>query len=43
VTAAPMALPGPYEIGVLDWLPSASGLEQTRLVLHEYLGLLAGA
>jgi hypothetical protein len=28
---------------VLDWLPSASGFAQTRLVLHEWLGLLAGA
>lgn len=43
VTAAPMAVPGRFEVGLLDWLPSASGFAQTRLALHEYVGLLAGA
>lgn len=43
LTAAPMGLPDRYDIGALDWLPGASGLTQTRLALHEWLGLLAGA
>lgn len=43
VTAAPIGLPGPFEPSLMDFLPSAAGFEQTRLVLHEYLGLLAGA
>lgn len=43
LTAAPMDVPTRSEMKVLDWLPSASGFAQTRLVLHEWLGLLAGA
>ena len=26
-----------------DWLPTAAGFDQTRLVLHEWVGRLAGA
>ena len=43
LTAAPMDAPGPLEMKLLDWLPSTSGFVQTRLALHEWLGLLAGA
>lgn len=28
---------------VVDWLPTADGFEETRVVLHEWLGRLAGA
>lgn len=43
VTAAPMAVQGRFEMTLLDWLPSASGFGEVRLVLHEWIGLLAGA
>lgn len=43
LTAAPVGVRagGPLTAG--DWLPSAEGFEHTRLVLHEWLGRLAGA
>lgn len=43
VTAAPLGVRagGPLVAG--DWLPTARGFEDTRAVLHEWLGLLAGA
>jgi uncharacterized SAM-binding protein YcdF (DUF218 family) len=43
VTPAPMGLGDEAPLTLLDWLPSLSGFEQTRLTLHESLGLLAGA
>ena len=43
VTPAPMGLGDDAPLTLLDWLPSLSGFEQTRLVLHESLGLLVGA
>lgn len=43
ITAAPVGMPDRFDIGALDWLPSASGHAHLRLVLHEWLGLLAGA
>jgi uncharacterized SAM-binding protein YcdF (DUF218 family) len=43
VTPAPMGLDEDAPLTVLDWLPSLSGFEATRLALHESLGLLAGA
>jgi len=43
VAAAPMGVPGPFELDLMDFLPSAGGFEQTRLALHEFVGLLAGA
>jgi uncharacterized SAM-binding protein YcdF (DUF218 family) len=43
LTAAPIGAPSRFEMTVLDWLPSSSGFAQMRLVLHEWLGLLAGA
>lgn len=43
LTPAPMGLPAPGPLELLDWLPGASGYVQVRLALHELLGLLAGA
>jgi uncharacterized SAM-binding protein YcdF (DUF218 family) len=43
ITPAPIAVSGRFEMTLLDWLPSAAGFAQTRVVLHEYIGLLAGA
>ena len=43
VTPAPMGLGDDAPLTLLDWLPSLSGFEQTRLALHESLGLLVGA
>ncbi|MDP1650686.1 MAG: YdcF family protein [Rubrivivax sp.] len=43
ITTAPMAVSGRFEMTLLDWLPSTAGFAQTRRVLHEYVGLLAGA
>jgi uncharacterized SAM-binding protein YcdF (DUF218 family) len=41
--AAPLGLraAGPLQAG--DWLPTAEGFDETRLVLHEWLGRLVGA
>ncbi|MCL4737296.1 MAG: YdcF family protein [Burkholderiaceae bacterium] len=36
-----LAAPGPWQAG--DFLPTASGLFDTRRMLHEYVGWLAGA
>lgn len=43
LTAAPVGARagGPLTAG--DWIPTAEGFEHTRTVLHEWLGLLAGA
>ena len=43
LTAAPVGVRagGPLIAG--DWIPTAEGFEHTRIVLHEWLGLLAGA
>ena len=43
LTAAPLGVRagGPLIAG--DWLPTIEGFEHTRTVLHEWLGLLAGA
>lgn len=43
VLPAPMGLPPGGRMHVADWLPTAYGFEHTRLVLHEWLGRLAGA
>jgi uncharacterized SAM-binding protein YcdF (DUF218 family) len=40
---APMGLSPGGRFTVADWLPSVSGFEQTRLVLHEWIGRIAGA
>ncbi|MDB5743335.1 MAG: hypothetical protein JWR68_1650 [Polaromonas sp.] len=42
VTPAPMAFTLPIERNALQWLPSAQGLQASRLILRECLGLLAG-
>lgn len=39
LTAAPMGYFGAADRGILDWLPSAEGFEQVRLVLRERLGM----
>jgi uncharacterized SAM-binding protein YcdF (DUF218 family) len=43
VLPAPMGLPASGRLRMADWLPSAAGFEQTRLVLHEWMGRMAGA
>lgn len=43
VLAAPMGLSPSARFSASDWLPSADGFERTRLVLHEWLGRIAGA
>jgi len=40
VTAAPMAFTLPSRNGVLEWLPSSDGLDSSRAILKEWLGLL---
>lgn len=40
---APMGLPSGGPTRVYDWLPSRVGYEYTWLVLHEWIGLIAGA
>ena len=40
---APVGLPPGGRMRVGDWLPSAKGFDETRLVLHEWFGRLAGA
>lgn len=42
VLPAPTGFVQPLEHGLLEWLPSAQGLLDTRLVLREGLGLAAG-
>lgn len=43
IEAAPMALADSYRWPQRAWLPSTAGIMQVRHVLHELLGLLAGA
>lgn len=43
LTAAPMGVPREGALRLHDFLPSSSGAEHTRLVLHELLGRLLGA
>ena len=43
VTPAPMGLPPSGPRRFVDWLPSGSGFTRTRIVLHEWVGRLAGA
>lgn len=43
IQAAPMGLRAPGRLGVDDWLPSREGMLESHLVLHEWLGRLAGA
>lgn len=42
VQAAPTGYIVPRRSTLLEWLPSASGLQATQEVLHEWLGILAG-
>jgi uncharacterized SAM-binding protein YcdF (DUF218 family) len=41
--AAPVGLPPGGRLRVGDWLPSSDGFEGNRLVIHEWVGRLAGA
>ncbi len=43
IVAAPMALPASNRLSPQDFLPSSAGFEGVREVLHEWIGLLAGA
>ena len=43
ITPAPAALPTPGRLQVGDWLPSPRAAEDVWLVLHEWLGRVAGA
>jgi uncharacterized SAM-binding protein YcdF (DUF218 family) len=43
LSAAPMDASPEGRLEFLDWLPSLTGYEQTRVNLHEWLGMLAGA
>ena len=43
LTAAPLGLPAGGPMLASAWLPTIEGFEHTRIVLHEWLGLLAGA
>ena len=43
VIAAPMGMPASGALKLIDWLPTAEGFERNRLVLHEWLGRVAGA
>ncbi len=43
VTAAPMGLDTPHRLTLADWFPSGPGFSETRIVLHEWIGRLAGA
>ena len=42
-TAAPLGMRAGGPLTAADWLPTVEGFEQTRIVLHEWLGMLAGA
>lgn len=42
-TPAPMGYFGVADRGILDWLPSAEGFEQVRLVLRERLGMMVAS
>lgn len=43
LTLAPMGVSADTRLRAVNWLPSLGGAEQTRLLLHEWLGLLLGA
>jgi len=43
LTAAPLGVRAGGPLTARDWLPTVEGFEHTRTVLHEWLGLLAGA
>lgn len=43
VEPAPVGLADPSERLLLRWLPSSAGFTQTRVMLHELLGLAAGS
>jgi uncharacterized SAM-binding protein YcdF (DUF218 family) len=43
ITPAPMGVAGAGPLRVIDWLPSHSGSEHTRLAIHELLGRWLGA
>ncbi|WP_421954615.1 YdcF family protein [Polaromonas sp.] len=42
VTPAATGYVLPVRNGLLEWLPSASGLQASQRILHEWLGILAG-
>lgn len=43
IVAAPIGVPSGEGLAAGDWLPTTSGFEMTWVVLHEWVGLLAGA
>ena len=43
LVAAPLGMRGSARLGVVDWLPSIEGFEETWYALHEWLGRLIGA
>jgi uncharacterized SAM-binding protein YcdF (DUF218 family) len=43
VIPAPMGMPPAGRLRLGDWLPTSDGFESNRLVLHEWLGRVAGA
>jgi uncharacterized SAM-binding protein YcdF (DUF218 family) len=43
ITPAPMGVPADGPLRALDWVPSHSGTEHTRLAIHELLGRWLGA
>lgn len=43
IVAAPMGMRPRARLRAADWLPTPSGFEMTRLVLHEWVGRIMGA
>ncbi len=43
IVAAPMDVDPPARLSALDWFPSNAAFQETRIVLHEWIGRLAGA
>jgi uncharacterized SAM-binding protein YcdF (DUF218 family) len=43
IMAAPMGLSADAHLELIDWMPSSEGFEQTRLILHEWIGRVMGA
>ncbi|MDP3222154.1 MAG: YdcF family protein, partial [Rubrivivax sp.] len=43
MVAAPMGMSPTGRLRASDWLPTAAGFADTRLVLHEWIGRLMGA
>lgn len=43
LVAAPMHVPSPNRLRLIDFLPTREGFQDTQLVLHEWVGLLIGA